>query len=365
MNLLVPNLGSTSLKYQIISMPDERELARGRFERVVDYRSAISEIRSGDTRVDAVVFKAAHGGPNYRGTFIIDDEVERAMSQFLLAAPLHNGIYLEAIRSFREAMPGVPLVAAFETEFHRTMPESARRYGVPSDWRTEHGVIRYGFHGASHEFVSGRVPQMLNCPREDLRLVSCHLGGSSSICAVDRGISVDTTMGFSPQSGLENATRHGDLDVFAVLYMMDRNQWSTTEVRNQLSRVSGLAGLSGVAGGDVRDIAEAARNGVEAAILALDVFAYQIRKTIGAYAAAMDGLDAIAFTAGIGENSPPLREAACRGLTHLGVELDPDLNRNGPADRVISSAESRVKVLVVATNEELIVARRAYRILTA
>ncbi len=363
MNILVPNLGSTSLKYQILEMPAERVIAKGRFERVTDYRSAIAEIRAGDTRVDAVVFKAVHGGPAYRGTFIIDDAVEQAMAQFLLAAPVHNAIYLEAIRAFREAMPGVPLVAAFETEFHRTMPEYARWYGIPADWRTQFGIERYGFHGASHEFISGRAPEFLGCQREDLRLISCHLGGSSSICAIDRGISVDTTMGFSPQSGLENATRHGDLDVFAVLYMMDRNNWSTEEVRTQLARTSGLAGLSGVAGGDVRDITEAARAGVREASLALDVFTYQVRKTIGAYAAAMGGVDAVAFTGGIGENSPALREACCHGLAHLGVELATEANENGTGDRLLSTRNSKVKVLALATNEEIIVARRAARVL--
>ncbi|MBL0157339.1 MAG: acetate/propionate family kinase [Bryobacterales bacterium] len=363
MNILIPNLGSTSLKYQILEMPSERVIAKGRFERVTDYRSAIAEIRSGDTRVDAVAFKAVHGGPNYRGTFVIDDAVEQAMVQFLLAAPVHNAIYLEAIHAFREAMPGVPLVAAFETEFHRTMPEYARWYGVPADWRTQFGIERYGFHGASHEFISGRAPQFLNCQKEDLRLISCHLGGSSSICAIDRGISVDTTMGFSPQSGLENATRHGDLDPFAVLYMMDRNNWTTEEVRTQLARTSGLAGLSGVAGGDVRDITEAARAGVREASLALDVFNYQVRKTIGAFAAAMGGVDAITFTGGIGENSPALREACCSGLAHLGVELSTSSNEEASGDRILSTRASRVKLLVLATNEEIIVARRAMRVL--
>ena len=166
MNLLIPNLGSTSLKYQILDMPSESVLIRGRFERVTNYRSVIEELRAAPEPVDAVVFKAAHGGPHYRGTYVIDEGVLDAMAQFLLAAPLHNGIYLDAIRSFHEAMPGVPLVAAFETEFHRTIPEYARQYGVPADWRAEHGVERYGFHGASHQFVSERVPQILGVPGE-------------------------------------------------------------------------------------------------------------------------------------------------------------------------------------------------------
>lgn len=364
MNILVPNLGSTSLKYQILSMPEERVLARGRFERVTDYRAAIGEIAAGETKTDAVAFKAVHAGARYRGTYLIDDGVVEAMKQFLPAAPVHNAIYLDAIAAFRDAMAGVPLVAAFETEFHRTMPEHAKVYGVPAEWRAEHGVERYGFHGASHEYVSWRAPELIGRARSEVRIVSCHLGGSSSICAIDRGASVDTTMGFSPQSGLENATRHGDLDVFAVLYMMDRNGWTTEEARKQLARESGLAGLSGVAGGDVRDIEKAISSGSAAARLALEVFAYEVRKTIGAYAAAMGGVDAIAFTGGIGENSAALRAASLSGLEFLGVELDAGANGSGTGDRVVSRAGAKVSVVALATNEELIVARRAYRVLS-
>ncbi|MCL4843273.1 MAG: hypothetical protein KJZ79_15600 [Bryobacteraceae bacterium] len=356
MNILIPNLGSTSLKYQILALPEEQVLARGKFERVSDYRAAIGEIAAGETAIDAVAFKAVHAGPRYRGTFVVDDGVIAALEQFRPAAPVHNGIYLDAIAAFREAMPGVPLVAAFETEFHATMPEFARVYGVPLDWRDRDGVEKFGFHGASHEFISWRTPEFLGVPRESLRVISCHLGGSSSICAIEGGRSIDTTMGFSPQSGLENATRHGDLDVFAVLYMMDLHRWSTNEARDELSKLSGLAGLSGIAGGDVRDIAAA---GTSRAQLALDVFAYQVRKTIGAYSAAMGGVDAIVFTGGIGENSAEVRAACCRGLDWLGVTLDPAANSEQAGDRCVSSG--RVQVLALATNEELIVARRAYR----
>src|SRR5213593_3038826 len=283
MNILVPNLGSTSLKFQILDMPAETQLASGKVERVRDYREAIAQLQTGAVQIDAVAFKAVHAGPRYRGTFLIDDDVIAALEEFLPAAPAHNAIYLTGIRAFRESMPGTPLVAAFETEFHRTIPDRAREYGVPAAWR-EAGVARYGFHGASHQYVGERSTAMLGRP---LRLVSCHLGGSSSMCAIDRGRAVDTTMGFSPQSGLENATRHGDLDVFAVLFMMDRQGWSAEEVRRQLASEGGLAGLSGVAGGDVRDLEASV---TEAARLALDVFSYQVKKTIGAYAAAMGGL---------------------------------------------------------------------------
>ena len=359
MNILIPNLGSTSLKYQLREMPSEQVLLKGRVERVANYRDAIASIPLEGHKIDAVAFKAVHAGERYRGTFVIDDPLIAALEEFLPAAPAHNAIYLTAIRAFQEVMPGVPLVAAFETEFHRTMPPCASTYGVPASWR-EAGVRKYGFHGASHQYVSEHVPKLLHCPAGQIKLISCHLGGSSSMCAIDGGRSVDTTMGFSPQSGIENATRHGDLDPFAVLFMMQRNGWSVDLVVEQLARTGGLAGLSGIAGGDVRDL-EAA--GTAEALLALDVFTYQVRKTIGAYAAAMAGVDAIAFTGGIGENSAALRSRCCRGLDFLGIHLDPALNHSGPADRVISPTDSSVAIVVLATDEEKIVARRAYNIL--
>ncbi|HXB72080.1 MAG TPA: hypothetical protein VNY05_27840 [Candidatus Acidoferrales bacterium] len=369
MNILIPNLGSTSLKYQILEMPSEQALAKGRLERVSNYAQAIGEIVTDGTPIDAIALKAVHAGPKYRGTFVVDDGVVGALRQFLPAAPAHNAIYLTAIEAFRQAMPGVPIVAAFEPEFHATMPEHARLYGVPGAW-LEEGVAKYGFHGASHQYIAERVAAVLG---RHVKLVSCHLGGSSSMCAIDGGRSVDTTMGFSPQSGLENATRHGDLDVFAVLYMMERHGWSTEEVRVQLATGGGLAGLSGVAGGDVRDLESAAAGGSRRAQLALEVFVYQVKKTIGAFAAAMSGLEAVAFTGGIGENSARLRAACCAGLEFLGIRIDPARNdpaRNDPArnesgggDRVVSAEDSQVTVLALATNEELVVARRAYQCL--
>jgi len=360
-NILVPNLGSTSLKYQLIAMPEEMVLSKGRLERVSDYRSAIAQISTGSQPITAIALKAVHAGPRYRGTFIVDQGVVEALRRFLPAAPAHNAVYLTAIEAFQQAMPGVPIVAAFEPEFHATMPEYARTYGVPGAWLDD-GVVKLGFHGASHQYIAERVAALLG---REARLVSCHLGGSSSMCAIDRGRSVDTTMGFSPQSGLENATRHGDLDVFAVLYMMERHGWGTEEVRRQLAQGGGLAGLSGVAGGDVRDLETAAAAGSDRARLALDVFAYQVKKTIGAFAAAMGGLDAVAFTGGIGENSAPLRAACCRGLEFLGVRIDEARNTGGSGDRIVSPQGSPVTVLALATNEELIVARRAFRRLSS
>jgi acetate kinase len=363
-NILVPNLGSTSLKYQILDMPTERVLARGRLERVRDYREALAQIQASDVGIDAVAFKAVHGGPHYCGTHVIDTALLAAMQMFLPTAPQHNSIYLAGIQAFRSLLPGVPLIAAFETEFHAAMPARAARYGVPAEWREHFGIWRYGFHGASHRYVSERAAELLSRPAESIRLVSCHLGGSSSICAIDRGRPVDTSMGFSPQSGLENATRCGDVDPFAVLYMMERRGWTVFEARDQLARGGGLAALSGVAGGDVRDIEQAAAAGNRDAALALDIFAYQVRKTIGAYAAAMGGLDAVAFTGGIGENSARLRADCCTGLKFLGIALDPARNEQAAGDRIVSTGDSPVAVLALATNEELIVARRAYALLS-
>ena len=362
--ILVPNLGSTSVKYQLIRMPEERVEDRGKIERLQgpnQYREALGSLvsRHAAAGLDAIGLKAVHGGPCFRDAHLVTDEVLAALREYVPAAPLHNPIYIQAIETLRELLPAVPLVAVFETAFHRTIPEYAAVYGVPRSWRDHLGVRRYGFHGASHRYMSERVPQVLG--RSVPRLISCHLGGSSSICAIRDGASIDTTMGFSPQSGLENATRHGDLDPFAVLFAMDRLGRSTAEIRADLLAEGGLAGLSGIAGGDVRDLQAAASPGAR---LALDAFAYQVRKTIGAYAAALGGLDAVAFTGGIGENSASLRQACCAELDFLGLHLDPVRNRDASGDRLVSPAGSPVAVLALSTNEELVVARETCRCLS-
>jgi acetate kinase len=370
MNILVPNLGSTSLKYQLLEFPSEKVLARGRLERIgqpggdaANYRQAIERTLDLPHAVAGVGFKAVHAGPRYRGTFRVDDGLLAALEEFEPAAPLHNGIYLAAMRAFRELRPDLPLVAVLEPGFHRTVPSHASEYGVPRIWAEQYGIRKYGFHGASHRYVSEQVPRMLGAGPAGLKLVSCHLGGSSSMCAIHGGKSVDVTMGFSPQSGLENATRHGDLDPFAVLFLMDRLGYSTAAMRRELLSGGGLAGLSGISGGDVRDLQEASAKGDAAAALALAVFAYEVRKTIGAYAAAMAGLDAVAFTGGIGENSASLRAMCCEGLEFLGLRLDAAANLSGESDRLVSRADSRVQVVVLRTNEELIVARETAALL--
>lgn len=370
MKVLIPNLGSTSLKFQLIDFPSEKVLRRGRIERIQQkggaagsYAQAVSHVLEQAGEPDAVGFKAVHAGPRYRGVFRIDDAFLESLALYAAAAPLHNGIYLQGIRAFRRRRPHLPLAAVMESAFHRTMPEYARTYGAPADWRRDYGIERYGFHGASHRFVSERVPEMLAAGAQDLRIVSCHLGGSSSLCAIRRGRSIDTTMGFSPQSGLENATRHGDLDPFAVLFMMERLEKTPPQMREILVGEGGLAGISGVPGGDVRDLQDAAARGSAAARLALDVLAYRIRKTIGAYAAAMGGLDALAFTGGIGENSALLRAQVCAGLDFLGIRLDPQANASANGDRLIGSAGAATQVVVLSANEELIVGRETYRLL--
>lgn len=371
MRVLVPNLGSTSLKFQLLEFPGEKLLAAGRIERigrpggeVASYPEAIRSVLGEVGDIDAAGFKAVHAGLDYRGTFRVDDGLLAAMEQYAPAAPLHNAIYLEGIRQFRSLCPGLPLVAVMETGYHSTIPDHASTYGIPEGWRREHGIRRYGFHGASHRSIGERVPPLLGVGRRGLRTISCHLGGSSSICAIRDGSSFDVSMGFSPQTGLENATRHGELDPFAVLFLMDRLGISAAEMRETLVTDGGLAALSGIRGGDVRDIEAAARAGSAAAELALAVFAYQAKKTIGAFAAAMGGLDALAFTGGIGENSAGLRETVCDGLEFLGIGLDPERNAAAVPDCRIDRGKGGVACLVLAAREEIVVGREVYRLLS-
>ena len=347
-DVLVVNAGSTSMKLHLVD-DDEHSTPIASFAEV-----------PADVRV--VAHRVVHGGARFREPVAIDDSVREAIRALVSLAPLHNAPGLQAIEEAERALPSVPHIAVFDTSFHSSIPEEAGLYAVPARWRDEWGIRRYGFHGLSVQWSAERVPELLGRPVD--RLVVCHLGGGSSVTAVVGGRSVDTTMGFSPQSGLENATRHGDLDVFAVLYMMERHGWSTEDVRRQLAKVGGLAGLSGVDGGDVRDLESAAASGNRRAELALDVFVYQVKKTIGAFAAAMGGIDAVAFTGGIGENSARLRERCCEGLEFLGICIDTVRNSAGSGDRPVSADDSRVTVLALSTNEELVVARRAYRALT-
>jgi acetate kinase len=393
MKVLVPNLGSTSLKYELLDMDGERVLVRGKIERIgsaqsvittwdaegrpaqttaaiPDHRAAIQalidRLQGGahPATIDAVGFKAVHGGPRYRGSFVVDDALLEAMKDFVPVAPVHNPVYIQAMEIFREVLRGVPMVAVFEPGFHVTIPDRAAVYGVPYEWLEKHGIRRYGFHGSSHRYISERVPQLLGRTAAGLRLVSCHLGGSSSICAIRDGKSVDSSFGFSAQSGVEHAARVGELDPFAVLYVMAKEKLTPAQVSEILCRKSGLLGISGVSS-DLRDIEEAATKGNPRAMLALDVLVYEVKKYLGAFAAAMGGLDAVAFAGGIGENAWRVREAVCRDMEFLGILLDAESNRQ-PAngDRLISRPHSSVAVLVIHTNEEVIVARETVRVIS-
>jgi acetate kinase len=355
MRVLVPNLGSTSLKYQLLEMDDERVLARGRIESVRDHRAAVDRlVAEVEPPVEAIGLKAVHGGARYAGSHVIDDDVLVAMRELSSVAPVHNPIYVQAIELLRDALPGVPMVGVFEPGFHETIPEEAYLYGVPYEWVGDHGIRRYGFHGSSHRYVSQQVRAR--------RLVSCHLGGSSSICAIRDGRSVDSSFGFSPQSGVEHGTRCGDLDPFAVLHVMERTGMTPAETAEVLCRESGLLGISGV-GGELRELEEAADGGNHRAALAIDVFVHGVKRWVGACAAVLGGLDALAFAGGIGENSPRVRAAVCDGLEFLGVELDPERNREPPAGGVISPDGAAAAVVVVRTDEELVVARETVRVL--
>ena len=311
--------------------------------------------------LEAVGFKPVHA-KNIADSVFITELIIQAMEEYTPLAPAHNPPYIEAFRIFQELLPGKPLVGVFEPAFHKTLPDYARTYAIPYEWSEKHAIRRYGFHGASHRYISHRVPELLGRPREELRIISCHLGGSSSVCAIKRGISIDTSMGFSPQSGLPNATRNGDLDPFVLLYLMEKEKLSTDDIRRSLVQNGGLKGISGLSG-DVRDLEQGAAEGNHRASLALKVLVYETKKYIGAYSAALEGLDVLAFTGGIGENGINIRQNVCQGLEFLGVQLDSKRNQIRGKDAVISKEDSPVKVLVILANEELVIARETTRLL--
>ncbi|MFM9090119.1 MAG: acetate/propionate family kinase [Verrucomicrobiota bacterium] len=395
MNRLVANLGSTSFKYRLVRFTGAEEavlLAKGGAERVTDYGVAIdaclAELRAGGhvasaADLHAVGFKTVLGR-DVTGCVPADDRVIAALEGFREIAPAHNPPYAAGIRRFREKLPGVPLFALFETAFYQWVPEAATRYAVPAAWHAA-GVRRHGFHGASHKFVAERSAELLG--RADvaararrlyqlgpaplaagaapLRVISCHLGGSSSVTGIRDGVAIGTSMGLSPQSGLPQNNRVGDLDSAAIPFVMKTLGLPLAEVERQLTKESGLLGLSG-AGNDLRDIRAAAAAGDARARLALDVFVHSARHWIGAFWVELGGCDALVFTAGIGEHNPDLRAAICGGLEGLGLALDRARNEAlRGAEGEVSAASSRTRVLVIPANEELVVARETYRCLTA
>jgi len=392
MKILVANLGSTSFKYRLFDMDNERQLARGGIERigspesrctvqigekrlervlrVPDHAEAVRQCLSQLTdpesgclkdaaEVSAIGFKAVHGG-RYSGVQRVTGEVLDAMAEMNEVTPAHNPPYIAAMRQLRERLPEIPLVAAFETGFHQTIPDRNRYYAVPMDWAEQGLVRRWGFHGASHRYIATRMAELLGTDR--LRIISCHLGGSSSICAIRDGRSVANSLGASPQSGLPHNNRVGDFDVFALPLVLKRTGKSLAEVLRMLACESGLLGISGVSA-DVRDIEAAAASGNARAKLAMDVFASSARHYLGAYLAELGGADVIVFTGGIGENGAAFRASVCGGLEELGIVLDPAANQGARGEAKISAAQSRVQIWVVPTNEELIVARQAKQLL--
>jgi acetate kinase len=370
MKCLIPNIGSTSFKFRVLDMPEEKVLAAGRIERIgqpggecPDYpaaiRKCIAEIAGPGkalaslSEIGAVGFKAVHSGP-LNDSQIVDNRFLAAMEEFSFLTPAHNPPYIAAMRAFRQELPGVPLVAVLETSPYRRMSEAATTYGVPYEWRRDYGIRRYGFHGASHRSASERTRALLG--RDDVRHISCHLGGSSSVAAFRNGVAIETSFGASPQSGLPQNNRVGDIDPFAVLYMMKKLKLGPDEMAELLGSKSGLAGISGTCG-DVRDLTEAAAAGNHAAQLALDVFVYSIRHYAGAFLLELGGLDAITFSGGIGENSAEIRAGVLKNLGGFGIALDENRNKSIEGEGPISTENSAVKIFVVPANEEIIVAR--------
>ena len=352
MIVLVANIGSTSFKYRLLEMPDVTALAQGRVERIgqpggdcPDYDAAIARCRReivGEgkplgslSQLSAVGFKAVHAGP-LGGARLVDDEVLAAMEEFSFMAPAHNPPYIAAMRAFQRSVPEVPLVALFETAFYDDVEDAVTTYAVPYEWREELGIRRYGFHGASHRAASEKAQELL--VRKDLRHISCHLGGSSSLAAIRSGVAVDCSFGMSPQSGLPHNNRTGDIDVFAVFQVMKQKGYGVDEVAEILATRSGLAGVSG-GSGDVRDLSEAAAAGDARARLALDVFVDAIRRYIGAFLVRLGGVDVLTFSGGIGENSPEIRAAVCAGLSAFGLEMDAGANAGASGEAAIDRCQ--------------------------
>jgi acetate kinase len=378
MRILVANIGSTSFKYRLLEMPDVRVLAHDKVERIgqeggdcPDYDAAIARCRGdivGEGRplaalsdLSAVGFKAVHAGP-LTGARLVDDEVLAAMEEFAFMAPAHNPPYVAAMRAFRRSAPELPLVALFETAFYEDVEEAVTTYAVPYEWKEELGIRRYGFHGASHRAASEKAQELLG--RNDLRHISCHLGGSASLAAVHNGVAVDCSFGMSPQSGLPHNNRTGDIDVFAVFQVMKQKGYGVDEVAEILASQSGLAGISGGAG-DVRDLSEAAAGGDARARLALDVFVDAVRRYIGAFLVRLGGVDVLTFSGGIGENSPEIRAAVCEGLSSFGLEIDLGRNAAVSGEAAISTDASPARILVIPADEERIVARATAEVVSS
>ncbi|WP_138859185.1 acetate kinase [Exiguobacterium mexicanum] len=392
--IMAVNAGSSSLKFQLLEMPSEKMLAVGLVERV-GKEDAIFTIKYGEGQkfhivtplhshkeavelsleklidldiirsfdeIAGVGHRVLHGKELYADSVVIDDEVMKNIESFVELGPLHIPPNLTGIRAFQTILPNVPQVAVFDTAFHQSMPEENFLYSLPYEYYTEHGVRKYGFHGTSHKYVTQRAAELLGRPLEDLRLISCHLGSGASIAAVAGGRSIDTTMGFTPLEGITMGTRSGSLDPALIPFLMQKTGKSAEDVLNVMNKESGVYGLSGISS-DLRDIEQAAAEGNHRAEVSLKIFSNRIHGYIGQYAAEMNGVDAIIFTAGVGENSDVIRERILRGLEFMGVYWDPSLNNGARGKELfINYPHSPVKVIIIPTNEELVIARDTVRI---
>lgn len=396
MKILVINAGSSSLKYQLLDSETHDVLAKGLCERIGidgcvkhtpsgkdDYKADIAlpthaeaiktvlelltspaygVIKSVD-EINAVGHRVVHGGEKFSGSVLINDEVMKTLEDCIPLAPLHNPANITGIKACQTVMPGVPMVGVFDTAFHQTIPPKAFLYALPYEYYSENKVRRYGFHGTSYLYVTQRAAVMLGKPIEQLRLVACHLGNGSSVCTVKFGKSIDTSMGFTPLDGLPMGTRCGAIDPSIIEYITKVRNLSVNEVNDILNKKSGVLGISGISS-DFRDLAMAAAEGNERAELAIQLFTYKVTKRIGSAAAAMGGIDAVIFTAGVGENSADLRARIMNGLDFLGLKLDPEKNKVRCKEAIISTDDSPHKILVIPTNEELVIAMDTARIIS-
>lgn len=390
MNVLVINCGSSSLKFQLINSESEAVLAKGLCERIgidgsLTYQpeggekvksdkampthteaiqfviDALTDAQTGVVKsldeIGAVGHRVVHGGEKFASSVVITEEVKAAIEECNDLAPLHNPANLIGINACEKLMPGTPMVAVFDTAFHQTMPEKAYMYGLPYEYYDKYKVRRYGFHGTSHSFVSKRAAELAGRPYDQVKTIVCHLGNGASICAVENGKSVDTSMGLTPLEGLVMGTRSGDIDPAILEFLSKKEEFDIAGLMNMLNKKSGVFGLSNNLSSDFRDLEEGANSGNDQARVALEVFAYRVAKYVGSYAAAMNGVDVIAFTAGIGENSGTVRSAVAKYLGYLGIEINEEANGKRGEEITISTPDSKVTVMVIPTNEELAIAR--------
>lgn len=389
MKVLVVNCGSSSIKYQLINMENEEVMAKGYLEKIGLPDSFLTHKVNGEKyriekvitnheegiklvldqlldenygvikdlkEIDAVGHRVVHGGEKFSDSVIITDEVIDAMKECIPLAPLHNPAGITGIEACKKVLPNVPMVGVFDTAFHQTIPEEAYIYAIPYEYYEKYRIRKYGFHGTSHKFVSRRVAELMGKPVEDLKIITCHLGQGGSLCAVKDGKSVDTSMGLTPLAGIPMGTRCGDIDPSIVTFLMKQENLTPDEMDTILNKKSGKLGISGVSFDD-RDIEKAAAEGNQRAKLAIDTFAYQVLGFIGRYAAQMNGVDVITFAGGVGENGPEVRSKICNSLEFLGVKIDEEKNKVRGKECEISTPDSKVKVYVVPTDEELMIAR--------